>query len=371
MASSQEKEVRAEAEARQSASDRAWNEPEPEERPGVIGSVMKAVQSAKEAVVGKGHHEDVDYYAGDGGGVTGEATELTRDEKAREAAERARESKQRAKERAGEMTEKAKEAGEETKDYTAEKAREGAERTRQMAESAEEKTKEMGQSAADKTREKATEAKEKTKEMGQSAADKTREKAAEAKEKTMDTGRETKEKAGETAQSAADKTKETTHSATSKLGELKDKAMGLFSGKKEEAKQQSRETAKEKLRETEEETQRRMEELRLKGRDEYEGDIGRKVREDKDEPERRGGGIFGALGALKEKLTPHPSNTDKIQATDKPRVPGTEEVDVAEVHVVEEDVPGTVESTLKASDRRLDEDERVVRVMRLDRPEKK
>lgn len=62
--------------------------------------------------------------------------------------------------------------------------------------------------------------------------------------------------------------------------------MGLFSGKKEEAKErmyEATETAMEKPREAQEETWRREEEMGLTDRDKYEGDLAGQVPGDKDE----------------------------------------------------------------------------------------
>ncbi|KAL2345157.1 hypothetical protein Fmac_006442 [Flemingia macrophylla] len=143
------KQARAEAAAKLAAKDledvkrakeeSAWREPRVEEnKPGVIGSMFRAVQHAKEAVVGK-PHETTDQNSP---GVY-EKVKETKDaaaskvgEYADYAGQKARETKDATKQKAGEYadyaSQKAKETSEyagnkamEAKDYTAEKAKEG------------------------------------------------------------------------------------------------------------------------------------------------------------------------------------------------------------------------------------------------------
>ena len=186
------KQARAEAAAKLAAKDledanrlrdntfNTWKEQHQhdENKPGVIGSMFRA---AKEAVVGKPHHEEV------------YAKETKMGEYSDYATQKARETKQKA----GEYTDYAAQKAKETKDYAAEKAK----------------------NAKDTTVQKAGEYK-----------DYTAEKAKNAKDTTV-------QKAGEYKDYTAEKAIEGKDSAVGKLGELKEsaadaakRAMGFFTG---------------------------------------------------------------------------------------------------------------------------------------------
>lgn len=179
-----------------------------EEKRGVIGSMLKAVQgtyeSAKEAVVGKGdptirddevvHHVDVvDVNVGDDN-TTGEVRDISAD-KSRgvydSATWRAKEYGDKAGSKVGEYAdyagEKAKEAkdrtmekGREYKDYAAEKAKEGKDYTAEKAKEGKDSAADVAKRAMGYLGEKKEETKEKTAETAEAAKQKT----GEAKDKT-------------------------------------------------------------------------------------------------------------------------------------------------------------------------------------------
>lgn len=176
-----------------------------EEKRGVIGSMLKAVQgtyeSAKEAVVGKGdptirddevvHHVDVvDVNVGDDN-TTGEVRDISAD-KSRgvydSATWRAKEYGDKAGSKVGEYAgEKAKEAkdrtvekGREYKDYAAEKAKEGKDYTAEKAKEGKDSAADAAKRAMGYLGEKKEETKEKTAETAEAAKQKT----GEAKDKT-------------------------------------------------------------------------------------------------------------------------------------------------------------------------------------------
>ncbi|XP_048127566.1 late embryogenesis abundant protein ECP63 isoform X3 [Rhodamnia argentea] len=332
-----------------------------QERPGMIGSVLRAVhdtlEHAKEVVVGKSHdagesaREDAEYTADRSrkgyDTTTGKAKEYKdyTTEKAKDTTDSAA---QKVKEKTGEAAEKA----EETKESAKGKLGEYKDYTAQKAEEAKEKTKQKAGEYNDYTAQKAEEAKEKTKE-----------KAGEYKDYTV-------QKAEETKDYTAEKAKEGKDTTVGKLGELKEsaadtarRAMEMLSGKEEKTKETTYvtlESAKEKLRETEEEARRKTEELRVKER-EYEDDAARRARENKEAwgKEERGG-ILGAIGsvtgAIKEKLTQQSDEKDETPMAGrnegKERDQGARagvEAKVAEVY--DEDTrPGAIATTLKAAD---------------------
>ncbi|XP_039174169.1 late embryogenesis abundant protein ECP63 [Eucalyptus grandis] len=310
-----------------------------QQRPGMIGSVLRAVhdtyEHAKEVVVGKSHdaaetgREGAEYTADRSregyDATTGKAKEYkdyttekakeTTDsaaqkvqEKTGEAAEKAKETKESAKGKLGEYKDYAAEKARETKDSTLGKAAEYKDYTAQKAEEAKEKTKQKAGEYKDYTAQKAEEAKEKTKQKAGEYKDYAAQKAEEAKEKTRETKDAALGKAGEYKDYAAEKAKQTKDytaekakegkdTTAGKLGELKDsaadaarRAMDMLSGKKEETKEKTYETlesAQEKLRETEEEARRKMEELKVKER-EYEDDAARRARENREAWEKEG-----------------------------------------------------------------------------------
>ncbi|KAH1070742.1 hypothetical protein AAZX31_03G169600 [Glycine max] len=219
------KQARAEAAAKLAAKDledanrlrdntfNTWKEQHQhdENKPGVIGSMFRA---AKEAVVGKPHHEEV------------YAKETKMGEYSDYATQKARETKQKA----GEYTDYAAQKAKETKDYAAEKAK----------------------NAKDTTVQKAGEYK-----------DYTAEKAKNAKDTTV-------QKAGEYKDYTAEKAIEGKDSAVGKLGELKEsaadaakRAMGFFTGGN---KDQTRLHVT-VVQEEEEETRRSMQEVRVQDKE--------------------------------------------------------------------------------------------------------
>ncbi|KAJ1418887.1 Late embryogenesis abundant protein [Sesbania bispinosa] len=222
--------------AKQSAMSAASSE-QHQQKPGVIGSMLKAVQGtyehAKEAVVGKGQETgevrdtSVETFSKDQtGSKMGEYTDF--------ATQKARERNEATKQKAGEYADYASQKAKETKDTTMNKAGE----------------------YKDYAAEKAKEAKDATMQKAGEYKDYTAEKAKEAKDATMN-------KAGEYKDYTAEKAKEGKDTTVGKLGELKDsaadaakRAMGFFTGKKDEA--------KDMVSGTEEgEARRRMEELRM------------------------------------------------------------------------------------------------------------
>ncbi|KAK3226685.1 hypothetical protein Dsin_006547 [Dipteronia sinensis] len=312
MTTRREKEQRAEAAVRQAAADlRDINRetelhgetdqqsPQQQQKPGVIGSVLRAVQGtyehAKDAVVGKSY----------------DTAESTREATA-SAAEKAKQAKDTTTEKAKETTNSALEKAKEAKDMTVEKTGE----TKDSA-------------------------------LG---------KAGEYKDYTAEKAKETKDaalgKAGEYKDYTAEKAVEGKDTTVGTLGELKDsatgaakKAMGFLTGKTEEAKHKTAETteaAKEKLSETEEAAKKKMEEMKLKD-EEYKDEAARRALETKDTEAERGkaatGTIFGSLGnmteAIKSKFT-HPLEEQV----------GPEKVEIN----IEETHPGAVSSTMKTSD---------------------
>ncbi|KAH7553634.1 hypothetical protein JRO89_XS12G0036500 [Xanthoceras sorbifolium] len=400
MASIREKQERAEAAARQAASDlrnvnrgtelygggtyRVVETDQPkqeQQRPGVIGTVLRAVQGtyehAKEAVVGKSY---------DAAETTKEGTES--------AVEKARQAKDTTTEKARETTDQAAKKTEEYMDSAAQKAKETKESAKGKVGEYADKTKESTKSAAEKAREakdqnvekageykdytaekaretkdaalgKAGEYADKTKETTEWAAEKAREakdaalgKAGEYKDYTAEKARETKDaalgEAGEYKEYTAEKSKDATDSAMGKAGEYKDyaaeKAKDTTDYTAEKAKEgkdttvaklktaETKEAAKqgdsfEQLSESEEAARQKMEEMKLKGK-------------------AASGTIFGSIGnvteAIKSKFTmPHEVVEETRAAREQSggkAGPGEKiEVDIEETR------PGAVADTLKAN----------------------
>ncbi|XP_058204138.1 embryonic protein DC-8-like isoform X2 [Rhododendron vialii] len=200
--------------------DRPPNDHREEERPGILGSLLKVVTG------GKRDKASEDRMRGEG------SEDLT--EKAREAKERAKEKAEETKESAKEKAEETKEKAKEYKDYTAEKAE-------QTKNSAAEKAKQ----AKDWTLGKVSEYKDSAAEKAKEAKDTAVEKAREAKEKTAEKAEETKdstaEKAGGYKDYTAERAKETKDTAVGKVAELKDaavdkakRAVEFLTGRREE-----------------------------------------------------------------------------------------------------------------------------------------
>ncbi|KAF7146498.1 hypothetical protein RHSIM_Rhsim04G0137300 [Rhododendron simsii] len=156
-----------------------------EERPGVIGTILKSVaetlESAKEAIIGKSYDEPRE------GGYEEQAQEEERGitdravKKAGEMKEVAKEKAETAKEMAKETAELATEKAKETTESVAEKARQAKE-TVMGKQKASEKAGEKGGEYKDYTMEKAEESKERAKETKDSGVGKISEKAKRAME---------------------------------------------------------------------------------------------------------------------------------------------------------------------------------------------
>ncbi|TXG58381.1 hypothetical protein EZV62_016210 [Acer yangbiense] len=214
MTTRREKELRAEAAVRQAAADlrdvnrEADNQPpQQQQKPGVIGSVLRTVQGtyehAKEAVVGKSY----------------DAAESTR-----------------------EATESAAEKAKQAKDTTTEKAKETTNSALEKAKEAKNKTVEKTGETKDSALGKAKEAKDKTVEKTEKTKDSALGKAKESTDYAAEKAKESKDTTVEKAVEGKDTT-------VGKLGELKDsatgaakKAMGFLTGKTEEAKYKTAET---------------------------------------------------------------------------------------------------------------------------------
>ncbi|KAJ8537715.1 hypothetical protein K7X08_014255 [Anisodus acutangulus] len=271
------KEERAEAAARVAADElhdvnkerRDQSQREYEQKPGVIGSIIKSVQGtlghAKDAVTGKAH---------DTAAVTSDTTSVV--------AENATQSKDAAASKMGEYADYAKEKDKavEYKDYAADKAKQAKDTTMDKAKEAKNTTMQKTEEYKDYTAEKAKDGKDvtvgKLTELKDSAAD--------AARRAMDmlTGKkeETKEKAGDMAEAAKQKAEDTAEVTKQKAeetaGAAKQKAKG------------TNEAAKEKYHETEEATRRKMDEMKLQ--------------ESHDENKAASGGIFGVLGGMKDAI---------------------------------------------------------------------
>ncbi|KAK7277464.1 hypothetical protein RJT34_22477 [Clitoria ternatea] len=253
-----------------------------EQKRGVIGSVIRAVQdtyeNAREAVVGKKDPADshtktevVHRFNNDDNLVgAGQVRDISANKSPGiydSATGKAKEAKDKTVEKGGEYknyaAEKAKEGKDaamnkmgEYGDYTAEKAKEGKDATMNK----------MGE-YRDYTAEKAKEGKDATMNKMGEYRDYTAEKAKEGKDATMN-------KMGEYRDYTAEKAKEGKDSAVGKLGELKDsaadaakRAMGYLGGKKEETREKAGE-----MKETTEAAKHKT-----KGGDEECGKGGRKV----------------------------------------------------------------------------------------------
>ncbi|TKY53028.1 Embryonic protein DC-8 [Spatholobus suberectus] len=292
-----------------------------QQKRGVIGSVMRAVQdtyeNAKEAVVGKkdpaknsyttevvhdvnvqpddvatGEVRDIsatkspgicDSASDKAGSEVGEYTDC--------ASQKAKGTKDATKQKAGEYTDYASGKAKETKDATEQKAGECADYASQKAKEAKDRTMEKGgeykEYAAEKAKEgkdatvnKMGEYKDYTAEKAKEGKDTTTGKLGELKDSAADAAKramgylsgkkeETKEKAAETAEATKNKTAENAEAATNKAVEMKDAAKDKAAETTEAAKQKTAE-AKEKTKENvsgaDEAARRKMEELRLQGK---------------------------------------------------------------------------------------------------------
>ncbi|KAK4272794.1 hypothetical protein QN277_021300 [Acacia crassicarpa] len=222
-------------------------------------------------------------------------------------------------------------------DYAADKARETKDATKQKAGEFAEKAREAKDATVDKAAEY----------TGYAA-----EKAKEAKDTTV-------QKAGEYKDYTAEKAKEGKDTTLGKLGELKDKAMGFFSGKKDEPQHYEYGTGeidKDKLGVTDG-AKPKLEELKLRershpyevtrGADEFssESDRGRAAKNN----------IMGSAGsvseAVKSKLTQPSDVVEETRAARERGGAGRRWGRGEEVLIeVEESRPGAVADTLKAAD---------------------
>ncbi|CAN7009137.1 unnamed protein product [Brassica oleracea var. botrytis] len=309
--------------------ERTVEHPREQERPGVIGSVFRAVKEnyvhARDAVVGKSH----------------------------DVAESTREGAQIASEKAAEAKDATLEKAKDTADYTAEKAREAKDKTAEKIGEYKDYTVDKAVEAKDKAAEKAKETANYTADKAKEAKDKTAEKVGEYKDYT------TAEKAGEYKDYTVEKAAEGKDAGVSKLGELKDSAkvmifwdvtLCFFM------------MLNEKMEEAGEEARRKMEEMRLEGK-ELKDEARDKAREGSQKTKesaelaaerahetKDSATIFGTLEnvteAIKNKLT---MPSDIVEETRVARERGSTGRTVVEV-TVEDTKPSKVAATLKASD---------------------
>ncbi|XP_019454945.1 PREDICTED: embryonic protein DC-8-like isoform X2 [Lupinus angustifolius] len=220
------KQARAEAAAKLAAKDledvnrarEQYGLGEHEQKPGLIGSMLKA---AKEAVVGKNNNEDIE----------------VREHSPNYTTHRYKDTSENTGSKVGEYTDYAAQKTKETKDYAVDKAKEAKDTTINKAGEYKDYTVDKAKQAKDATMNKAGEYTDYAAEKAKEAKDVTAEKAKEGKDTTVG-------KLGELKDSAADAAK---------------RAMGFFIGKKDET--------KEKVSETGEEARRKMEELRVQDKD--------------------------------------------------------------------------------------------------------
>ncbi|KAK6126294.1 hypothetical protein DH2020_039939 [Rehmannia glutinosa] len=287
----------------------------------------------------------------------------------------------------------------EYKDYTAEKAKETKDTTVGKVGEYKDYAAEKAKETKDATMQKAGEYKDYAADKAKQAKDTTMEKATEAKDTTMDKAKQAKDTTVEKAAEA----KDTTMEKAGLGGRRGSESYGLLDGEKEETKQHAIETgeaakektgetmgaAKEKYDETKEEARRKMEEMKIEGeakRSEAESERGSETAASGG----GGGGIFGALGAIKDKLTPHPAEKREEQgsrvsygAAGEPKTGHRLAVDEEGTPVVmavdvEETPGGAAAAALKYSDQVTGQafndvgrmDEEVVTRVRLDRPGK-
>lgn len=375
MASRHEKEERAEAAAWQAASDlrdvnrerecyeereakMATDQPQ-QERPGVIGSVLRSVADtlghAKDAVVG----------------MSFEAAEQTR-ETADAAEDKARENKDSVAEKAKGYKNCTTQKAKETTDSAACKIDETKESAKQKIGEYEDKAKEYKDYAAQKAKDTKDSVMGKVDEYKDYATEKAKETKNSALEKTGEYKDYAAEKSKETKDYTAEKAKEGKDVTVSKLGGLTEsakdaarKAVDFLSGKKEEVKEKAAETTeatKEKLSETEEAARRKTEGMKLRG-EEHREEAAQK--EAKDIEAERGTTtretIFDSLGfgsikdSIRGKLTTAEDIAEETRAARERggtgrkclnKDTGKEEM----VIPIEENATGAVASILKASD---------------------
>ncbi|XP_028789978.1 late embryogenesis abundant protein ECP63-like [Neltuma alba] len=208
----------------------------------------------------------------------------------------------------------------------------------------------------DATKQKAGEFAEKAREAKDATVDKAAEYTGYAADKAKEAKDATAQKAGEYKDYTAEKAKEGKDTTFGKLGELKDKAMGFFSGKKDETQQYAYETGamdKDKLG-VADDAKVTLEELKLRERSHPYEEVQEvdKFRSESDRGRAAKNNIMGSMGsvgeAIKSKLT-HPS--DVVEETRAARERGGAGRRGEEVLVeVEESRPGAVADTLKAAD---------------------
>ncbi|XP_054804399.1 embryonic protein DC-8-like [Prosopis cineraria] len=213
----------------------------------------------------------------------------------------------------------------------------------------------------DATKQKAGEFVEKARETKDATVDKASEYTGYAADKAKEAKDATVQKTGEYKDYTADKAKEGKDTTLGKLGELKDKAMGFFSGKKEETKNYAHETGEvvqDKLGATDD-AKRKLEELKLRERSHANEPIREadEFRSESDRGRAAKNNIIGSVGsvgeAIKSKLT-QPS--DVVGETRAARERGGTGRRGEEVLIeVEETRPGAVADTLKAADQMTDQ----------------
>ncbi|GMN39311.1 hypothetical protein TIFTF001_008536 [Ficus carica] len=235
--------------------DQQYNQQQ-EERPGVIGTMLKAVEHVKEVVVGKSPdttRDGEDRFAEEKLARTREVEEGRdrSEETTEEAARKMEEYKESAKERAKQAAETTKEKAEETKESAKEKAEEFAEKAKESKEEAKEKAQEYADSVA----ERAKQAKDATAEKAKEAKDTTVGKAAEYKDYAAEKAREAKDttvgKAAEYKDYAAEKAREAKDTTVGKAAEYKDYAEEKARDTKEAAAQKAGEVKEKAAEKTE------------------------------------------------------------------------------------------------------------------------